>query len=159
NVRAARPGTDPPGRARYSRPRLGHAAPLFTFGAGKERGRIMSLSNQHLRAGGYCRTSGESQRDNTSIPNQKDAVTAFCRSQGWRLVRCYVDEAKSGSKIAGRDAFQVMLRDAAEGRLDVIVPYDTTRFARDGVDVVDTAKKLKTRYGVYTVDAKNQFDN
>jgi DNA invertase Pin-like site-specific DNA recombinase len=115
--------------------------------------------NGHFRVGGYCRTSGESQRDNTSIPVQKQAIEAFCKANGWRLVKFYVDEAKSGSKIAGREAFQEMVADAEAGGLDVLAPYDSTRFARDGVDILDTAKRLKKGHGVFTVDTKGQFDN
>jgi site-specific DNA recombinase len=84
---------------------------------------------------GYCRTSGEGQRDNTSIPVQKDYIEEFCQRNGWKFVSHYVDESKSGAKIAGRDAFQKMLKDAALGKFDVIVAYDVTRFARDGVDI------------------------
>ncbi len=112
-----------------------------------------------LRAGGYCRTSGEGQRDNTSIPRQKAAIEGTCKANGWQLVRHYIDECKSGAKTDNRDAFKRMLQDVAKGELDVLVPYDAKRFARDGVDIVSTAKVLKAEFGVFVVDALNQFDN
>jgi site-specific DNA recombinase len=112
-----------------------------------------------LRAAGYCRTSGEGQRDNTSIPTQRAAVERFCKMAGWVLVRIYVDECRSGATTEGRDEFNRMFRDAAADQFDVIVPFDTSRFARDGVDVVSTAKVLKEQYGIVTVDSKGQFDN
>jgi DNA invertase Pin-like site-specific DNA recombinase len=111
-----------------------------------------------LRTAGYCRTSGEGQRDNTSIPRQKEAIAAFCKAQGWRPPEFYVDECRSGAKVDGRAAFQEMVRDATAGKLDVLVPFDATRFARDGCDIVSTAKVLRG-FGVYVVDAKGQFDN
>ncbi len=116
-------------------------------------------NGKQLRAGGYCRTSGEGQRDNTSIPNQKEAIEATCEANGWKLVRHYVDECKSGATTEGRDDFNRMLKDAANGQLDIIVPYDAKRFARDGVDIVNTAKTLKAAFGVSVVDSKGQFDN
>jgi DNA invertase Pin-like site-specific DNA recombinase len=61
------------------------------------------------RAGGYCRTSSEGQRENTSIPNQQHDITRFVKAQGWKLTRFYVDECKSGAKLAGRDEFQQMM--------------------------------------------------
>jgi len=112
-----------------------------------------------LRAAGYCRTSGEGQRDNTSIPNQRDKIEALCKANGWALVHIYIDEAKSGAKIVGRDDFQQMMTDAANGDFDVIVPYDISRFARDGVDILSSAKFLKSDYGIFTVDTKGCFDN
>jgi DNA invertase Pin-like site-specific DNA recombinase len=120
----------------------------------------MSASNSTpLRAAGYCRTSGEGQRDNTSIPRQKEAIAAFCKGNGWRPPEFYVDECKSGAKFAGRDAFKRMVSDATAGRLDVLVPYDAKRFGRDGVDIMSTAKMLRATFGVFVVDTRGQFDN
>ena len=117
------------------------------------------MPKKALRAVGYCRTSGEGQRDNTSMPRQRTAIEATCKASGWRFVEHYVDECKSGAKTEGRDDYKRMLADAAAGKFDLIVPFDATRFARDGVDIVSTAKFLKTEFGIFVVDAKNQFDN
>src|SRR5262249_19335772 len=115
--------------------------------------------NQQLRAVGYSRTSGEGQRDNTSIPRQKQDIEALCRSEGWKLVRHYEDECRSGARVEGRDAFKRMLGDAAGGRFDLIVFYDASRLGRDGVDILSTAKFLKENFGIHTVDTKRQFDS
>lgn len=112
-----------------------------------------------LRAASYCRTSGEGQRDNTSIPRQKDANTEFIGRNDWIFIRHYVDESKTGSKIEGRDEFQRMMRDAANDLFDVIVVFDIKRFARDGFDIISNANSLRKLYGIYVVDTKNQFDN
>jgi DNA invertase Pin-like site-specific DNA recombinase len=52
-----------------------------------------------------------------------------------------------------------MLKDAADGKFDILVPFDASRLARDGVDIVSTAKVLKSEFGIYVVDSKGQFDN
>jgi len=106
-------------------------------------------STTPLRAVGYCRTSGEGQRNNTSIPRQRKAIEQFCQQKGWTFVGHYVDEAKSGSKVDGRDDFGRMMADAAKGKFEIVVP----------VDIVGTAKDLKAEFRVYVVDAKGQFDN
>jgi DNA invertase Pin-like site-specific DNA recombinase len=111
-----------------------------------------------LRVAGYCRTSGEGQRDNTSIPTQKDDIIRFVKAMGWVLVKFYIDEARSGAKIAGREAFQQMMRDAANGKFDVIVVFDTTRFGRDGFDILSSSRTLKTDFGVDVLDCKGRFD-
>src|SRR6266540_2162204 len=73
-----------------------------------------SQRNGHpLRAVGYCRTSGEGQRDNTSIPRQQQTIEEFVSRSGWKFLTHYVDECKSGAKEEGREAFQQMIRDAA----------------------------------------------
>ncbi len=111
-----------------------------------------------LRAAGYCRTSGEGQRDNTSIGNQQHNVTGHCDREGWTFTRWYVDECKTGSKIAGRDSFREMLADAAAGKFDVIVVADIDRLARDGFDILSTSKTLKREFSVDTLDCKGKFD-
>lgn len=120
------------------------------------------MSRKHpakLRAAGYCRTSGEGQRDNTSIPRQRAAIEGYNKSEGWDTTQNYVDEARSGSKVDGREAFQQMMRDAANGKFDVVVVYDITRFARNGADIIDKARFLRTTFGIHLVDTKGQFDN
>lgn len=112
-----------------------------------------------LRVAGYCRTSGEGQRDNTSIPRQRESIEQLCEREGWKLIKHYVDESKSGSTVEGRDEFQQMMRDAANDKFDLIVVYDITRFARDGIDILTNAKFLKSTFGVCVVDTKGQFDN
>jgi site-specific DNA recombinase len=114
---------------------------------------------QAMRAAGYSRTSGEGQRDNTSIPRQKEDIEAMCRTEGWTLVRHYEDECKSGAKVEGRDSFKRMLADAARGGFDLIVFYDASRLGRDGVDILSTAKFLKGNFGIHSVDTKRQFDS
>jgi site-specific DNA recombinase len=106
---------------------------------------------KQLRAVGYCRTSGEAQRDNTSIPNQKQSIESFASFQKWKVLKHYVDECKSGSKIAGRHDFQKMMRDAAAGKFDILVVYDITRFGRDGFDILDSARTLRRDFGVDVV--------
>jgi DNA invertase Pin-like site-specific DNA recombinase len=110
------------------------------------------------RAVGYCRTSGESQRDNTSINTQKDETQRFADHNGYKLTHFYVDESRTGSKIEGRVEFQQMMRDAANERFDVLVVYDITRFSRDGFDIIDSARTLKREFGVDVVDTKGAFD-
>ena len=123
------------------------------------RGRKMKKNKSRHRAAGYSRTSGISQKDNTSIPRQKEAIERFIERQGWIFVSHYVDECKSGANVAGRDDFQRMMKDAAKDKFDIIVPYDATRFARDGLDILNSAKFLKDNYGKYVVDTRNTFDN
>lgn len=111
-----------------------------------------------LRAAGYCRTSGEGQRDNTSIGTQQHTIKGLVGREGWTFVSCYVDECKTGSKIAGRDSFRQMLADAALGKFDVVLVADIDRLARDGFDILGTTRTLKREFGVDTLDCKGPFD-
>lgn len=112
-----------------------------------------------LRAVGYCRTSGEKQRNNTSIGRQKEAIESFVKHKNWQFKRHYIDECKSGSSIEGRHAFQRMMKDAELNEFDVIVPYVIDRFARDGCDIIYNARTLKDRHSVFTVAVNSPFNN
>src|SRR5688500_1588257 len=109
------------------------------------------MTTKKLRAVGYCRTSSESQRDNTSIPSQKEAIERFASQQGWQLVGWFVDESKSGAKIEGREDFQRMMKDAARDPrpFDLVAVFDVTRFGRDGMDVLESARTLARVFGVH----------
>jgi site-specific DNA recombinase len=117
-----------------------------------------SSGGKRLRAVGYCRTSSEAQRDNTSIPTQKAEIERLAARNGWALLRHYIDEAKSGAKIEGRDEFKRLMRDAANGQFDAVVVYDVTRFSRNGIDILNSARTLKDDFGVHVVDTKGLLD-
>jgi site-specific DNA recombinase len=115
--------------------------------------------SRKLRAASYCRTSSEGQRDNTSINGiQKPRCEAVAQQNGWEFVRHYVDECKSGSKIAGRDDFQQAMRDAANGLFDILIPFDIDRFARDGLDILNSARTLRRDFQVDVVDTSGRYD-
>lgn len=112
--------------------------------------------NPEIRAASYCRTSG---KDRTSISTQKKEDEGFIAYNKWKFAGHYVDEHKSGAKVAGRDDYQRLIRDAKKGLIDILVPFDISRFARDGLDIIRDSDMLKMKYGVYVVDSKGQFDN
>ena len=116
------------------------------------------MSKKRKRVAGYCRTSSGSQRDNTSIPEQKDVIRRACEVNGWTLVKFYVDESKSGKSIAGRPQFQQLMRDAANGQFDQVVSLDVKRFGRNGLDILKSADTLKREFGIDYVEAKGGFE-
>lgn len=128
----------------------------------------MSKKDPNLKkAVGYSRTSGEAkkvegsenERDGTSIPSQKQAIESFCKQEGLLFLHHYVDEAKSGASIAGRDDFKRLMRDAASSRFDIVVFWKVDRFGRDGVDILTSAKVLPRDFGVEVMDTTKAFDS
>ena len=110
-----------------------------------------------LRAGSYCRTSG---KDKTSISIQKEANKKFINSQdNWIFVGHYIDEHKSGAKVVGRDDYQKAIKDLTNDKYDILVPYDISRYGRDGLDIIRDSEMLKRNFGKFVVDSKGQFDN
>ena len=76
----------------------------------------------------YLRMSTD--RQEASIPQQRDAVTKHARKLGYTIVREYADEGISGDCTHKRKAFQKMIADAAGGSFDRILCFDQDRFGR-----------------------------
>ncbi|WP_027086816.1 recombinase family protein [Cohnella panacarvi] len=81
---------------------------------------------------GYVRISSDSQRDNTSVAEQKKRIQAYCTSQNWHLKGIFVDEAKSGSKIDERIEYAKMLEFAQDkcNQIDAIIVFKSDRIHR-----------------------------
>jgi site-specific DNA recombinase len=84
------------------------------------------------RVVGYLRISSESQKENTSIEEQKKRILAYCTSQGWKLQKIFCDEAKSGSKIDERIEYVRMLEFThnKSNEVDAIVVFKSDRIHR-----------------------------
>ena len=96
----------------------------------------------------YARFSSDNQREE-SIDAQVRACKAYCKGKGYLVTHIYRDEAKSGTKLAGRDAYKQMLDDAKEDLFDIIIFHKVDRNARKELDYYltkDTLIKNKVRY-------------
>lgn len=76
----------------------------------------------------YLRMSTD--RQDTSIGQQREALAKLAKKQGYRVVREYVDEGISGDATRKRKAFQKMIADADSGGFDRILCFDQDRFGR-----------------------------
>lgn len=90
----------------------------------------MQTLKPSLNVFGYCRVSTSSQEDNTSLQNQRESIEAYCKSQGWDLVKVYI-EVFSG-KDNDRPQFKEMESHLDE--IDGIVVYKIDRFSRSLLD-------------------------
>ena len=88
------------GRAADTPPEPLRRAEASHWGDGpiRARGRPARASAARERSAvGYLRRSTDRQEQ--SIPDQQRAVEAYCAARGLSLLRCYVDDAISGTQI------------------------------------------------------------
>lgn len=97
-----------------------------------------------MRAAIYARVSKDDGSQTTT--NQLLELRRFAASQGWELVNEYCDNA-SGAKT-DREQFQVMLRDAAMRRFDLLLVFAVDRISREGAAVVFATLSKLTASGV-----------
>jgi site-specific DNA recombinase len=96
------------------------------------------------RVWAYCRDSGGEEQD---IETQKRAVLDYIEVNGLVLDRLFVDEARPGSSVVGRDAFELMIDlSRQDPRLvDGIVLWSFSRFARNLLDAQFYKADLRRR--------------
>jgi site-specific DNA recombinase len=81
----------------------------------------------------YIRVSGKSQAedDKVSLPVQKKDLTELARENGWRVYRIYRDVLSGGLAFENRDEGRRLLKDAIEGKFNLVVVWDYDRLGRD----------------------------
>lgn len=96
----------------------------------------------------YIRYSSHKQDQSFSIEYQVSECTRFISTQGYELVDTYVDKAKTGKKVAGRGAFDKMIRDAANKKFDKIIVFSFSRSFRNTREALNYNHELYEKYGI-----------
>ncbi len=134
----------------------------------RPRSKVAALPKEirEKRVAAYARVSTDSDEQMGSVEAQKDYFEKLIREKpGWTLVEVYADEGISGTSLNHREAFNRMIADAMDGKIDLIVTKSLSRFARNTVDALNVIRKLKSKdVGVYfekedisTLDSKGEF--
>lgn len=97
---------------------------------------------KRLRVAAYCRVSTDKAMQADSLETQKHAYQQLIASTPqWRFAGLYADEG-TGTQTGSRPAFQQMMRDALQGKIDVILVKSISRFARNAVDCQRCVQQL-----------------
>lgn len=118
------------------------------------------------KTAGYARVSTDSEEQLTSYEAQVDYYTSYIQSRPeWEFVKVYTDEGISATDTRHRDGFNEMIKDALDGKIDLIVTKSVSRFARNTVDSLSTVRKLKEKgvevyfqkENIFTFDSKGEL--
>ena len=84
------------------------------------------------RAGLYVRLSRDDGADKVSesIKNQQDFLLRYAAEQGYEVAEIYADDGWSGTNF-DRPAFQKMIRDIEEKKINLVLTKDLSRLGRD----------------------------
>lgn len=111
-----------------------------------------------LRTGIYTRYSDNNQDGGYSIEYQLSECTNYMDIKGLTLAKTYIDQAVTGTKVAGRDAFHELIYDVKNGLIDVIVVYKFSRIFRNAYES-HKYRKLFKQHGVKLISATEQVDD
>ena len=103
---------------------------------------------QYIRAVIYIRYSSHRQDGSFTVEAQHDECMRYLERKGYKFIRQYVDTATTGKKVAGREAFAEMIRDAHNGMFDKIVVFTFSRAFRNTKDALNYNAELKEECGV-----------
>ena len=114
------------------------------------------------RAAIYCRLSIEDKNkaecDNSaSIENQKAMLRAYCAERNWEIFDIYTDDGFSGIDRT-RPEFQRMLRDCEQGKIDIVLCKDQSRFSRDTVIIEQYLNDKFLEWGIRFIGVADNAD-
>ena len=96
------------------------------------------------RVAAYARVSTDAEEQETSLAAQRDYYKQYIKeNKEWEFVGIYYDDGISGLSFRNRDGFNRMIRDALDGKIDLILTKSLSRFARNTVDTLTTIRKLE----------------
>jgi len=102
-----------------------------------------NVMNSLLRIAIYVRVSTGKDSQKESLKNQMSFFENYIKIIGGQLVEIYVDEGKSGTSIVKRTGLKKLMRDANQGKFDVVLVKSISRWARDTVDSISLVRELK----------------
>ena len=110
--------------------------------------RTKNIYDIPLRVTYYARVSSESDEQLNSLENQIRYYEDLIRkNRAWTFVPGYIDEGLSGISTKKRENFNRMIDEAAEGRFDLVITKEISRFARNTLDSIQFTRQL-LGYGV-----------
>ena len=118
------------------------------------------------RVAAYARVSTEHEEQQTSYEAQVDYYTKKIKERtDWVFVEVYTDKGITGTNTKRREGFNRMVKDALDGKIDLILTKSVSRFARNTVDTLTTIRKLKERgvavyfeeQSINTLDGKGEL--
>lgn len=88
-----------------------------------------------MKVAAYIRVStNEQAEEGYSIPAQRNRLEAYALSQGWEIVKWYVDEGQSAKDLNRTDLTR-MLKDLDLGIFDCVLVYKLDRLTRSVMDL------------------------
>ena len=117
----------------------------------KKKEQVTDFRFKKLNVAAYVRVSTEKESQVNSYESMKKYYRdKIEKNNNWNLVKIYSDYGISGVSRFKRLAFNEMMDDAIEGKIDLILTKSVSRFARNSVDALSSIRLLKEKnIGVY----------
>ena len=102
------------------------------------------MRNKILRVAIYIRVSTYDQaHEGYSLDAQEKVLTKWCNDRGYEIYYLYADRGISGKDIDHRPEMRQLLRDAKDGKFDIVLFWSLSRFTRSVSDLYNTMALLQ----------------
>lgn len=102
-----------------------------------------TIYDMNLKVAYYSRVSTDKDEQLNSLENQKNYFEELIHSNSnWQFVSGYIDEGISGTAVKNRENFLMMIKDAQDGKIDLILTKEVSRFARNTIDSIKYTELL-----------------
>lgn len=109
----------------------------------REELKSKSIYDLPLKVTFYARVSTDKYEQLNSLENQVSFFEERIKQNpNWTYIKGYVDEGISGTSVNKREAFLKMIDDGKNGKFDLILTKEVSRFARDTLDSISYTRKL-----------------
>lgn len=114
----------------------------------------------------YARVSTDDDDQKNSFDNQiTEYKNRIENNNEWIFAGMYADRGISGTQIKKRENFIKMIKDAKNGKIDLILTKSISRFGRNTVDIINTVRELRDvnvavyfeKENLYSDDPKMDF--
>ena len=121
------------------------------------------LENKNLyNVAVYLRLSVEEKRDNDdseSLENQKDIILDYLQDKtDMKVFSVYCDNGETGTNFE-REAFQRMMYDVYNGKVNCIIVKDLSRFGREYIEAGDYLDRIFPLLGIRFIAINDNVDN
>lgn len=90
-----------------------------------------------IKAAAYCRVSTDHKDQANSFESQQRYFKEYIdRQPNWELYQVYADEGITGTSTKKRAAFNQMIADAHQGKFQIILTKEVSRFSRNILDTI-----------------------
>ena len=116
--------------------------------------------NNSYSAGLYLRLSkdDEQQGESVSIGTQRSILTDYCRANGFRIHKIYIDDGYSGLNFE-RPGFRELLEDVERGEVNMVITKDLSRLGRDYIMTGYYSEIFFQAKGVRYIAIADDFDS
>ena len=115
---------------------------------------------ERRRVAAYCRVSTEKRQQHESYEIQVEHYSNLIQSNPkYVFAGIYADDGISGTSLKKRDAFNKMIKDCRDGKIDMIIVKSVSRFGRNVVDSLKTVRELLAINVVVFFELQNIYTN